>query len=185
MVTQEDCQRGVAVACWDYESLPHLSLLFIAFKCPPEASEVVQALDQLILQAIQALEPKVAELKKDHVAQLQKLQKKYTKLGKLDEAVAIRDAIRQISQTRPLRSDIQSVPQNLSGHRGEIGAVLYFEVTGSTQGSVWGTDIYTADSRLSAVAVHAGILREGVRGVVKVAILPFARACIAVRCATG
>ena len=36
--------------------------------------------------------------------------------------------------------------------------------------SVWGTDIYTDDSPLAAVAVHAGILREGEKGVVKVTI---------------
>ena len=139
---------------------------------PPDASEVLQALEQLIAQVIQSVEPKVAELKKDHIAQLQKLQEKYTKLGKLDEAVAIRDAVRQLSHERPLRNDILPDLGNLSQHRGSTGSVLYFDVVGSMEGSVWGTDIYTADSRLAAVAVHAGVLRIGMRGVVKVTILP-------------
>src|SRR5262249_15208636 len=39
-------------------------------------------------------------------------------------------------------------------------------------GSVWGTDIYTDDSPLAAVAVHAGVLQVGQKGVVKVTILP-------------
>lgn len=35
------------------------------------------------------------------------------------------------------------------------------EVTGTTQGNVWGTDIYTADSDLNAAAVHAGVVAVG------------------------
>ena len=33
---------------------------------------------------------------------------------------------------------------------------MLFDVVGRAEGSLWGTDVYTADSRLSAVAVHAG-----------------------------
>ena len=36
---------------------------------------------------------------------------------------------------------------------------------------MWGTDIYTADSRLAAAAVHAGAVRVGERGLIRVAVL--------------
>ncbi len=46
------------------------------------------------------------------------------------------------------------------------------EVVGTTEGSVWGTDIYTDDSSIAAAAVHAGILKDGEKGVVKITRLP-------------
>ena len=52
------------------------------------------------------------------------------------------------------------------------GTIVYVQVTGSTSGSVWGSDIYTLDSNLSTAAVHAGVLSNGQRGIVKVTILP-------------
>jgi hypothetical protein len=52
------------------------------------------------------------------------------------------------------------------------GAVVYIKLTGSGVGSVWGTDVYTIDSAPAAVAVHAGILRIGQSGIMKVRILP-------------
>src|SRR5262249_30563196 len=60
----------------------------------------------------------------------------------------------------------------LTKFRGLDRNVFYFVVTGSAEGSVWGTDVYTDDSSLAVAAVHAGILRPGQKGLVKVAILP-------------
>jgi hypothetical protein len=37
---------------------------------------------------------------------------------------------------------------------------------------IWGTDVYTDDSPLGMVAVHAGILKVGQEGVVRVTLLP-------------
>ncbi|MFO7627391.1 MAG: LCCL domain-containing protein [Candidatus Fermentibacteraceae bacterium] len=62
-------------------------------------------------------------------------------------------------------------PGNLVDFRGQEGMTYYFRVTGSTQGSLWGTGVYTDDSSLATVAVHAGVLQEGQVGVVKVTIL--------------
>lgn len=45
-------------------------------------------------------------------------------------------------------------------------------VTGTTSGSVWGTDIYTNDSTLGAVAVHMGIAAPGQTKTVRVYQLP-------------
>lgn len=61
-------------------------------------------------------------------------------------------------------------PGTLSGYRGKVGQSYLFEVVGSTTGAVWGSGVYTDDSTLAAAAVHAGVLRAGQKGVVKVTI---------------
>jgi len=63
-------------------------------------------------------------------------------------------------------------PANLVAYRGWNSAVFHFLVTGSTEGSIWGTGIYTDDSRLAKAAVHAGVLTAGESGAVRVTILP-------------
>lgn len=63
-------------------------------------------------------------------------------------------------------------PGDLSGYRGQNGAVPTFAVTGDSNGSVWGDGVYTDDSALAAAAVHAGVLRPGQSGLVQVEILP-------------
>jgi hypothetical protein len=100
---------------------------------------------------------------------LRGLQEAYTRAGKLDEALAIRSRVRQ------LRGDllgVQAAPDSLAGYDGaEPGRTLTFEVTGRDDGVVWGTDVYTADSRLAAAAVHAGVVRVGERALVRVSVL--------------
>jgi hypothetical protein len=56
--------------------------------------------------------------------------------------------------------------------RNQVGQFFYFEVTGSKAGNVWGTGIYTTDSPIPTAAVHAGVLRDGQKGFVKVTVLP-------------
>lgn len=51
------------------------------------------------------------------------------------------------------------------------GISVYIEVTGSTEGSVWGTDIYTHDSAVPAAAVHAGLLQPGQKGIVQLIMM--------------
>lgn len=67
--------------------------------------------------------------------------------------------------------DAQPAPANMAAYNGRIGESLQFLVTGHVGGSVWGTGTYTTDSSLSAVAVHAGILKEGEKGVVTVTMV--------------
>jgi Ca2+-binding EF-hand superfamily protein len=63
-------------------------------------------------------------------------------------------------------------PKTTRGLRAKAGEFFYYEVTGASAGTVWGTDVYTADSPIAAAAVHAGLLRVGQTGLVKVTILP-------------
>jgi hypothetical protein len=52
------------------------------------------------------------------------------------------------------------------------GTTYYFRVTGTNDGMVWGTDIYTGDSVLATAAVHAGAIRAGESGVVRITVMP-------------
>lgn len=104
----------------------------------------------------------------------------------------------KLSDVRELRSPSAVEPQamnalpdpgNLNAYMGQIGKVHVFRVTGlpqggaavvrpglaglvvAAQGFVWGTDVYTLDSTLGLAAVHAGVLKAGQTGVVRVKIL--------------
>ena len=63
-------------------------------------------------------------------------------------------------------------PGNLKAYEQKIGETFNFSVTGAVAGgSLWGTDTYTTDSRLAMAAVHAGVLKDGETGIVKVKIV--------------
>jgi len=62
-------------------------------------------------------------------------------------------------------------PGTLNGLETSVGQVLRIRVTGATDGSVWGTEVYTTDSVLAAAAVHAGVLRPGATAVLKVKLV--------------
>jgi hypothetical protein len=66
----------------------------------------------------------------------------------------------------------QDDPGYFSAPATDIGKVFYYKVTGNAGGSTWGTDVYTTDSHLATSAVHAGVLRVGQEGIVKVTVLP-------------
>jgi hypothetical protein len=97
---------------------------------------------------------------------LKPLQDSLAKKGKLDEALAVRDRIRalkgELMQAQQDPGTLAALPQQPTGTQ------VLFTLTGSSDGMVWGSDVYTHDSDLSAAAVHAGALREGERGVVRV-----------------
>lgn len=97
---------------------------------------------------------------------LQVLQDEFTRAAKLDEAVAIRDLIRRLQAARlKLLAD----PGTMSAYVSKIGETFLIEVTGRAHGgTVWGTELYTYDSRLAVAAVHAGALKDGETGVVAV-----------------
>jgi hypothetical protein len=62
-------------------------------------------------------------------------------------------------------------PGDLRALQGEVGKTFRFKVTGAATGSVWGSDVYTTDSSLATAAVHAGALKAGQTGVVRVKII--------------
>ncbi len=66
---------------------------------------------------------------------------------------------------------VQADPGTLIGLQGQIGKLFAFKVTGAVGNTVWGSDVYTSDSALATVAVHAGVLTAGKTGTVKVRIV--------------
>lgn len=72
----------------------------------------------------------------------------------------------------PIRTAVLSTSGNLTNYRGQFEQLLRFEVQASSQGTVWGSDIYTDDSALAAAVLHAGLLQAGERGIVTVQMLP-------------
>ncbi|MFO0807211.1 MAG: LCCL domain-containing protein [Gemmataceae bacterium] len=88
----------------------------------------------------------------------------------------------RLTEIRSLRApgvvDVEQEPVNalpdpgsLGNYQNQIGKSLYFRVTGSTNGVLWGTETYTTDSTLATAAVHMGLLQNGQTGVVKVTIV--------------
>jgi len=134
-----------------------------------ESAAIQERAEAEVARVEQAATRELAPLVRELVDSLRRMQEHYTRDGKLDEALAIRARVRQ------LRGDLLGVradPGNLTEFTvSDVGRVSLFEVMGRAEGSVWGTDIYTADSRLAAAAIHAGVLREGERGLVRVTLV--------------
>lgn len=134
-----------------------------------ECAAIRERADAEVARIEQVATRELAPVVRELVDALRAMQERYAREGKLDEALAIRARVRQ------LRSDLLGVrtdPGNLTEYgAGDIGRVLLIEVVGRVEGSVWGTDVYTADSRLCAAAVHAGAIRAGERGLVRVTLL--------------
>lgn len=64
-------------------------------------------------------------------------------------------------------------PGHLRNYSQFVGKTFYFRVIGAPAGTggVYGTEVYSTDSPLAAAAVHAGAVRSGQTGVVKVTII--------------
>jgi hypothetical protein len=78
------------------------------------------------------------------------------------------------ARVAPKQDLVQALPDpgHLAQFSQQIGKTFVFQVTGNAGGGgVWGTDVYTMDTNLSAASVHAGVLRQGQAGLVRVTIL--------------
>jgi hypothetical protein len=60
----------------------------------------------------------------------------------------------------------------MSTMRGRTGSSFVVQVVGAAAGNVYGTGAYTDDSSIAAAAVHAGLLKPGELGLVRVTIDP-------------
>jgi hypothetical protein len=73
-------------------------------------------------------------------------------------------------------ANVAQAPGNLSAYQQQWGKELTFSVTGFTptpgaNPNIWGTDVYTLDSNLSAAVVHAGLAKPGESVVVRVRVM--------------
>lgn len=92
--------------------------------------------------------------------------------GSLERSIPISDRFNAVPLLKDSPYEVKPDPGSLTAFRGQVGQTFYFQVTGRLSGSVWGSDVYTDDSALAVAAVHAGVLRDGQDGVVKVIMLP-------------
>jgi hypothetical protein len=138
---------------------------------PPEVKKVLDDYEQEAQEIQKKADAEKKAKREKAIKALKELQDAYCKAAKLDEAVAIRDKIRELKGgVSP--ANIKPDPGNLVAFRAEVGKVFYFKVTGrATGGAVWGSDIYTDDSSLATAAVHAGAVKDGKEGIVKVTML--------------
>jgi hypothetical protein len=100
-----------------------------------------------------------------------------TQFGELQLKLADARSLRHqslIAVTEVVQEEVNAQPDpgSLTSYEAQRNKVLAFTVTGmAAGGSVWGTDIYTTDSRLAMAAVHSGLVKVGETGVVRLKIV--------------
>ena len=137
-------------------------------KADKDAAAVRERADQEVEELMDKARKKVEGHLEKLVAELKPLQVAHAREGQLDEALAIRE---QIKQLRTQAGGTEPDPGNLVGYQGQVGKTFLFDVLGREDGAIWGTDVYTSDSTLAAAAVHAGVIQPGERKAVRVTIV--------------
>ncbi len=74
-------------------------------------------------------------------------------------------------KAEPEIGDALPDPGTLSNYHGQIGQTIRFRITGTIDGALWGSGVYTTDSKLSTAAVHAGAIKADQTGAVTVRIV--------------
>ncbi len=142
------------------------------FSAPPtpDALFLPQAAKELLAQMAKDKEIPGREAQiRSGLNTLRGMETAYAQTLQLDVALSLRDArLRFVGDGLGARPD--SGP--LTGYRGSVGQSFYFYAQGHAPGSVWGDGVYTDDSALGVVAVHAGLLRVAQKGLIKVTFLP-------------
>ena len=74
----------------------------------------------------------------------------------------------------PSPDEFANAPTNMGAFLGKYDIIFLFRVTGSKEGAIWGgkNGVYTTDSEIATAAVHAGILKSGQTGIVRIKVLP-------------
>lgn len=131
-----------------------------------EAQKVVDGYEKSIEDARKIYDKATTDARGKAIRELEILLDRYTKAGKLDEAVATRDRIRDLKGV--LAASSWKAPTDA-----DIGHMVSVVVTGSTAGGqVWGVGPYTSDSDPSVAAVHDGIVKPGERAELTIEIMP-------------
>jgi hypothetical protein len=143
-------------------------------KVEKKISKLQQDADEQVLTVMEEIEKRVQEMRERLASELKPLQESVLKEGRLDEALAIREQLRLLKKLASVglaSGPVQPDPGSLVDFGGQIGQTLLFDVAGNRDGPLWGTDVYTADSNLGTAAVHAGVLRSGEQGVIRVTMV--------------
>ena len=100
-----------------------------------------------------------------------------TQFGELKLKLADARTLRSLALPEPEIAEkvdvkgAQPDPGNLKAVEGQVGKTFLFKVTGAGGGTMYGSNPYTTDSRLSSAVVHSGFLKPGETGIVKVTIM--------------
>ncbi|MCA9031271.1 MAG: hypothetical protein KDA66_10705 [Planctomycetaceae bacterium] len=96
---------------------------------------------------------------------LESMQAAYFNAGMKNESEIVQQQILQLKQHAevelpepPVDEEANLTPIELREHVGEVHVVA---ATGTENGNVWGSGIYTDDSNIGTAAVHAGVLESG------------------------
>lgn len=146
---------------------------------PADAKHVLEQLEKQNLLARQKFEAENAQRQKVAIDKLRVIADLYAASNRLDDVTAVRQIIADMQANLPALDNQAAArpdPGSLFEYRNRVGQSFVFEITGSTNGTVWGTDLYTDDSSLATAAVHAGLVLPGQRANVKVVIFPGALA---------
>ena len=93
--------------------------------------------------------------------------------GKQDRRLLVADRFNPVPMVASAPKDVRPNPGNLTEYRDKTYQSFFFQVTGASSGSIWGSgSVYTDDSPLATAAVHAGVLKDGEAGIVRVTVLP-------------
>lgn len=93
-----------------------------------------------------------------------------------EQELRLSDARTAVGKDAGIPAEVAPAPGTLGSFNGQFGKELFFKLTGGLQvpgitTSVWGTDTYTLDSNLAHAAVHAGVLKPGEEGIIRVRIV--------------
>lgn len=74
----------------------------------------------------------------------------------------------------PPLDEFANAPTNMGAFIGKYDIIFVFRTTGSKEGAIWGgkDGVYTSDSEIATAAVHAGVLKPGQTGLVRIKVLP-------------
>ncbi len=165
-----------------------LSLGFVAYPSLLEASkdkdlEIVRRAGDLLEKVCNSVPAEERQIRKHDVIQTED-----SKISGWVQGTALRATTAQFGSVQLKLADLRSLrslavpepeedsaavsdPGNLVNYQNQVGKTFTFRVTGAINGSIWGTDIYTADSNLASAAVHAGVLKAGQTKNVRVKIV--------------
>ncbi len=141
---------------------------------PADATKVLVDLEKDVKAIESKARKELLERHEKSLKQLQDLHDGYVKAAKKDDAAAVAGLLKKLTQEAvvlALGAKVIDDPGTLTGYRGKADDVVYVRVTGTDDGTVWGTGVYTDDSSLATAAVHAGLLKKGESGIIKVTIL--------------
>ncbi len=148
-------------------------------------AEVARRATDLLDAIREAVPPEQLEIRKFDV-----IQTEHSKISGRIEGTALKAASVQFGDVQLKLTDMRSLrvpgvgdeaakivhagpdPGTLTTYQDKVGKTFHFRVTGATAAIIWGDGIYTTDSQLATAAVHAGVLKVGETGVVKVTIVP-------------